>query len=135
MNCNNVSNVIRFKEILCAFSRTSKHSWKISKNSSHIEFLSSSLLVPINWSEGKSKISSLRTFKIAMLFSHKLVFAFEDCTSSGMNVGQLCGHSRLRIYINYWCINNQGCKGIAYLNQNQIQLIHQNLFISHCRLF
>src|SRR5215469_13570989 len=66
-------------------------------NSSHMLCLSSFALVDVIWSAEKSNTSSDSSRKIAMLFSQIGKLLWHDETISLMKVGQLCGHSCLRM--------------------------------------
>ena len=96
-NRSKVSRVAFINEVFCASSRISEHNLKISENSPHIWFFKFFVLACVICSAEKSKISSERSLRITMLFSHNERFDFDDSTSSGMNVGQLWGHSCLSI--------------------------------------
>lgn len=97
-NRRRVSRVALISDDFLASSRTSEQSLKISENSPHIWFLRFLIFVCVICSAEKSNISSERSFKITMLFSHSERLVLDDSTSSVIKVGQLCGHSCLRIY-------------------------------------
>lgn len=73
----------------CAFSRTSEHNRKISANSPHMEFFSSFVFAMVICSAEKSNISSDKSRRMTMLFSHSGMLVLDEVTISGMNVGQL----------------------------------------------
>jgi hypothetical protein len=98
-NRSRVSNVALIKLGLFAFSRTSLQSVKMSENSLHIVCFRALVLAWVICSAEKSKISSDRSLRIIILFSHNERFVREEATISGMKEGQSFGHACLRICI------------------------------------
>ena len=97
-NRNNVSSVALIRLGLLALSKISLQSLKISENSLHIVCLSVFVFACVICSAEKSKISSERSLRMIMLFSHSVRLVREDATISGMNDGQSLGHACFRIY-------------------------------------
>ena len=58
-----------------------------------------------------------------MLFSHRERFVLQDSTSSGMNVGQLCGHSCFKICIHGGERDAMSEDKLTNLDQRQVKLI------------
>ena len=92
-----VSNVALIKLGLFAFSSTSLHRLNISENSLHIVCFRALVFAWVICSAEKSKISSDRSLRMIMLFSHRERLVREEATISGMKEGQSFGHACLRI--------------------------------------
>jgi hypothetical protein len=60
---------------------------------------------------------------MTMLFSHREREVFEDATISGMKVGQLCGHSCLRICNRGSGKETEGSLRAVHLNKDEIELL------------
>ena len=72
------------------------------------------------------------------MFSQSDRLVFEDSTSSGMNAGQLCGHSCFRIYKKQEYVSQRLDLGTldvpTDLDQCEVQLVEICLFPPHRRL-
>jgi len=77
---------------------TNWQSWKILENSAHMLSFRCLAFVWVICPLEKSKTSSLRSFKIAMLFWHSDSFVLLAPTMSVTKLSQFFGHSRFKIY-------------------------------------
>ena len=68
---------------------------------------------------------------MTMLFSHRAKFVLQDSTSSGMNVGQLCGHSCFKICGHYGERDAMLESKATNLDQRQVKFIDVGLLSTH----
>jgi len=66
-----------------------------------------------------------------MLFSHRARFVLQDSTSSGMNVGQLCGHSCFKICGHGGERDATSENKVTNLDQRQVKFIDVGFLSAH----
>ena len=97
-NFSNVFKVASIRDTVLEFSRTNWQSWNICPNSAHMLSLRCLAFICVIAPMLKSKTSSLRSFKMTILFWQRYSFVRLDITISDMKDGQFFGHSYFRIW-------------------------------------
>lgn len=134
-NLSRVSKVTATSGTFCELSITNWQSWKICENSLHIVSFRCFAFVCVICPLEKSKTSSDKSFKMAMLFWQRLSFVLLAPTISPMNDSQFFGHSRFRtwkkIKPNVWfgltkpfeIVVFQFFLKLIYLHENHVEFV------------
>lgn len=101
-NLKRVSRVTATSGTFCELSMTNWQSWKICENSLHIVSFKCFAFVWVICPLEKSKTSSDKSFKMAMLFWQRLSLVLLAPTMSPIKDSQFLGHSRFNTYKYEW---------------------------------